>query len=328
MLTFNKRNAVAWSRLGLRGAFGGIGIMAACEEEDNIYVVSADTSGLLGLERFKTKYPGRFVNAGIAEQNMIGISAGLASEGFCVFASTYASFITARAYEFIRQNLGYLKYNVKVIGCASGMVTGTSGVSHWSVDDIALMREIPNMTVISPADGMEAVKAALAVAKINGPAYVRLCGGTTCPILYEQDYDFQIGKAIAMREGTDVAMIATGLMVKDALDAAERLAEKRISCAVYNMHTIKPLDTELLEEIYRKFKLIVTIEEHSVIGGLGGAVAEHKAMYGNSPRQLFLGVTDEYKMTGSRPFILAQYGLTAEGIAERTAKALYDQSGK
>lgn len=320
MIEFNSRNARAWSRLGLRGAFGAIGIMEACENNENISVVTADTSGLLGLERFKKTYPDKFFNAGIAEQNMIGMAAGMAAEGECVYASTYASFISTRGYEFIRQNLGYLNHNVKVVGCASGVVTGTSGISHWSADDLALMRNIPNMLVLSPADAMEAVKMAVEVAKIDRPAYVRLCGGTTCPIIYKDDYDFEIGKAITLKEGSDVAIIATGLLVKDALDAAEQLEEEGISCAVINMHTIKPLDTDLLEEVYKKYKLIVTVEEHNIIGGLGGAVAEHKATFENTPRQIFMGITDEYKETGSRPYVLGQYNLTSQGIIDNIRK--------
>lgn len=322
MLKYNIRNAKAWSRLGIRGAFGAIGIMSACEEKNNIYVITADTSGLLGLERFKKQYPDMFINVGIAEQNMIGIAAGIGSEENCVFASTYASFITARGYEFIRQNLGYLKRNVKIIGCSSGVVSGIAGISHWSIDDTALMRCIPNMLVLVPADAMEAVKMAIAVSEIKQPVYVRLCGDLNTPIVYQEDYDFQIGKAVTLREGDDVAIIATGLLVKDSLNAAEILADEGISCAVYNMHTLKPLDTDLLEKIYRKFHLIVTVEEHNIIGGLGGAVAEHKALYENAPRQIFMGINDEYRKTGSRDYILGQYDLNAEGICRTIQKEL------
>lgn len=319
MFKFDSKNAKMWSKLGLRGAFGAIGLMEAGKNA-NVLAVTTDTSGLLGLERFKKTYPQRFFNVGIAEQNAIGIAAGLCDKETPVFVNSYASFITARGYEFVRQNLGYLGSNVKVVGCASGVMTGKSGISHWCIDDISLMRIIPNLLILSPADAMEAVKIAIALSKCSKPAYVRLCGGTSSSMVYEDDYDFRIGKAIQLREGKDVAIVATGLLVKDSLDAAEELEQEGISCSVYNFHTIKPLDTETLEKIYTKYSLIVTIEEHSVIGGLGGAVAEHKAGFTRSPRQIFMGITDEYKKTGSRPYILEQYGLTKSGIKETICK--------
>lgn len=317
MQEFNKRNARTWSRLGLMGAFGAVGLPDVRNEQPDVFLVSAD---IYGLDRFFSTFSDSCCNVGISEQNMIGISAGLASEGKCVYAVTYASFLTSRAHEFIRQDLGYLKYNVKLVGFNAGISAGTSGVAHWSIDDIALMRSIPNMTVLSPADAMEAVKMCEAVSKTKQPTYIRLCGNKNSPIIYEDDYDFQIGKAVTLREGTDIAIIATGLLVKDSLEAADCLENEGISCAVYNMHTIKPLDTELLNSIYKKYKLIVTVEEHNVIGGLGGAVAEHKAQFQDTPRQIFLGINDTYKKTGTRAFAMEQYGLTSEGIAESIRK--------
>lgn len=309
-----KVKANAWSRLGQNAVFGGVGLMEVMKERTDVQFITADVSTLLGLGRFKNTYPEHYFDVGIAEQNMVTVAAGMALEGNCVFISTYASFVCMRGLEQIRHNLGYLQCNVKVIGMSSGCATGKSGISHWCTEDLAFMRAIPNMTVLSSADCTEVVKMTMAAAQIEGPVYLRLTGNLNTPIIYRDDYDFQIGKAVTLREGNDVAIIATGLLVKDSLDAAELLANEGISCAVYNMHTIKPLDTELLEEIYRKFHLIVTVEEHNIIGGLGGAVAEHKALYENVPRQLFMGINDEYKKTGSRAYILGQYDLNAEGI--------------
>ena len=317
-----KIKANAWSRLGQNAAFGGVGLMAAMKEREDIQFITADVSTLLGLGRFKSLYPEHYFDVGIAEQNMVTVASGMALERNCVFISTYASFLSMRGLEQIRHNLGYLKCNVKVIGMSSGCATGKSGISHWCTEDIAFMRAIPNMTVLSPADCTEVVKMTVAAAQIDTPVYLRLTGNLNTPIVYQEDYDFQIGKAVTLREGDDVAIIATGLLVKDSLDAAELLEEERISCAVYNMHTIKPLDTELLEKIYRKFRLIVTVEEHNIIGGLGGAVAEHKAAYENAPRQIFMGINDEYKQTGSRTFILDQYDLNTEGIVRTVERAL------
>lgn len=313
MLEFNGKNARAWSRMGLMGAMSAIGIVEERKNGTDICLLSADTSG---LDRFKNTFPDHYYSVGIAEQNMIGVSAGMASEGKCVFATAYASFLTSRAHEFIRQDLGYLQYNVKLVGFSSGVSAGTSGVAHWSIDDLAIMRVIPGMIVLSPADAMEAVKMVSKAAEIKKPVYIKLSGGKNCPIIYQEDYEFEIGKAIILREGTDVVIVATGLLVKDSLDAAEILQEQGISCTVVNMHTIKPLDGACLEQLYQKHKLVVTVEEHSIIGGLGGAVAEHKADFAASPRLLRLGITDEFKKTGTRDFILEQYGLTPEGIAD------------
>ena len=174
----------------------------------------------------------------IAEQNMVTVAAGMALEGNCVFVSTYASFLSVRGLEQIRHNLGYLQCNIKVVGMSSGCATGKSGISHWCTEDIAFMRAIPNMTVLSPADCTEVVKMTIAAAQTDGPIYLRLTGNLNTPVVYREDYDFQIGKAVTLREGDDVAIIATGLLVRDSLNAAEILADEGISCAVYNMHTL------------------------------------------------------------------------------------------
>lgn len=320
-----KVRANAWSRLGQNAVFGGVGLIEVMKEHDNVQFITADVSTLLGLGKFKTQYPEHYYDVGIAEQNMVTVATGMALEGNCVFLSTYASFLVVRGLEQIRHNLGYLKANVKVIGMSAGCATGKSGISHWCTEDMAFLRAIPNMTVISPADCTEVVKATMAAANMEGPVYIRLTGNLNTAVIYEDDYDFQIGKGIVLREGSDVAVIATGLMVNESLEAAKILEQKGISCKVVDMHTIKPLDTKMLEEIYKNYKLIVTVEEHNVVGGLGGAVAEHKASFVNAPKQLFLGITDEYKKTGSRKFIMEEYGLTAEGIAHSIQKNISDK---
>ncbi|MBR3316638.1 MAG: transketolase family protein [Atopobiaceae bacterium] len=322
MISFDKRDVRTWSRLGAIGAFNSIGLMEAKANDDRVTVLVADTYRAYGLERFAKQHEADFINVGIAEQNMIGIAAGYASEGYVPFACTYASFAMSRAYEFVRHNLGIGKHNVKIIGCIAGFQMGASGHSHWGVDDVALARAIPNMVVISPADAMEAVKVALAVAQTPSPTYVRLCGGVNTPIVYSEDYDFQIGRAVVLREGLDVAIVATGLLVRDALDAAEDLEAEGISCGVYNFHTIKPLDEDTLASIYAHYGAIVTVEEHSIIGGLGSAVSEHRATYSDGPRVVRLGMDDCYRQTGSRPFVLDQYGLTKEGIANTVRMAM------
>lgn len=317
MIKFNERNFRVWSNLGAMGAFHAIGLMEAKKSDNDIVVMVADTYRAVGLDRYARSYPESFFNMGIAEQNLVGMSAGLSAEGENVFLSTYASFLTGRAYEFVRHNMGVEGHGVKLVGCFAGVQTGTSGYSHWSIDDISLMRNIPGMTVISPADGVEAVKTALAVSRMKTPVYVRFCGATGTPMVYSADYDFEVGKAVRLKSGSDIAIIATGLMVSTALEASEMLAEQGVSCSVFNFHTIKPLDGEVLCEIYQAHNMIVSLEEHSVIGGLGTAIAQHKTGYPDSPRQIIMGFDDCYRGTGSRDYVLQLYGLTSEDVARR-----------
>lgn len=321
-MKISRANIRAWSRLGQRGSFFGIAMPEIAEDKENLKLLTADLSLLSGMDRFISAYPEKFLQVGIAEQNMIGIAAGLASEGDCVFASTYASFIAVRGLEHIRQHLSHLQCNVKIIGSAAGVVAARSGVSHWATEDIAFMRVLPNLTVLSPADSLEAIKMAEYAASVDNPMYIRLSGGMDCPVVYQEDYEFQPGKIVPLREGEDVAILATGLMVAESGKAAALLEEKGISCGLYNVHTIKPLDTEKLDEIFSKYKLVVTVEEHNVLGGMGSAVAEYKATCANTPRQVFLGFPDSFAKAGTQRYIWDQVGLTDEKIAERIEEAV------
>lgn len=309
-----------WARLGQRGAAFGIALPDIASRKDQVKLLTADLSLLSGMERFVKTYPDKFLNVGIAEQNMIGVAAGLAMDGYCVFASTYASFIAVRSLEQVRQNLAHMRCNVKLIGSSAGTAAAKSGISHWATEDLAFMRALPNLTVLSPADSLEAVKAAEWAADAEGPVYIRLSGGLSCPIVYESDYDFVPGKLVELKAGKQIAVIATGLMVSESLKAAAILEEKGVSCAVYNMHTIKPVDSEGLAEIFAKYRLVVTVEEHMVTGGLGGAVAEVKAALPNAPRQVLLGFQDAFCEAGSQRFVWEQAGLTDAQIAERIAR--------
>ena len=310
-------NIRMWSRLGQRGAVFGAALPEIAKEKDNLKLLTADVATLAGMTGFQKKFPEKFLNVGIAEQNMIGIAAGLAMSGYCVFASTYASFIAVRSLEHIRQHLSHLNLNIKVVGFASGTVMAKSGISHWATEDLAFMRTLPNLEVFSPADALEAVKIAEYAASNNKPMYIRISGGTNCPIVYKEDYDFQAGKIIQLLDGDEVGIISTGIMVNESLNATKLLAEKNISCAVYNMHTIKPIDEDFLKKIFAKHKLIVTVEEHNIIGGIGSAVAEFKSTLENMPRQIFIGVKDFSADAGSHNFVLSQIGLTAEKIAQK-----------
>lgn len=319
-MKYTPANIKMWAKMGQRGAVFGVAMLDIAARKDRLKLLTADLALLSGMERFLKKYPNKFLNVGIAEQNMIGIAAGLAMDGYCVFASTYASFIAVRSLEQVRQNLAHMGCNVKLIGSSAGTAAAKSGISHWATEDLAFMRALPNMTVLSPADSLEAVKMAQWAADMDGPVYLRLSGGLNCPAVYGEDYELVPGKLVRLREGSGPAVIATGLMAGEALRAAAILEEKGVSCAVYNMHTIKPVDWEGLAEIFDRHSLIITVEEHMVTGGLGGAVAEYKAALPNTPRQIFLGFQDAFYEAGSQRYVWEQAGLTDVQLAERIAE--------
>ena len=321
MLEVTASTARQWSRIGSRGMYGQA-ILDLAADRDDLVVLSADLGNSSGLDRFKNTYPDQFINVGIAEQNLIGVAAGIAKEGFTVFASSFAPFITMRASEQVRMNLGYMDLNVRAVGIGSGLVMGFLGNSHFGLEDVAVMRAIPGMTVVSPADCGEIVKTVRAAADFVGPMYIRLTGGPNNPVVYTEDYEFQIGKAIALRDGTHTALLATGSMVAASLAAATELEQSGVDVAVFNFHTIKPLDLECLGDICERFDNIVTVEEHSVIGGLGGAVAEATSGWHKRPRQLSLGLPDVWGKTGDYHFLLERYGLTPTGIAKSVQSAL------
>lgn len=309
-----------WAKMGQRGAFFGVAMPEIAARTERLKLLTADLALLSGMERFVKKYPEKFLNLGIAEQNMVGVAAGLAMDGYCVFASTYASFLAVRSLEQVRQNLSHMNCNVKLVGTSAGTAASKSGISHWATEDLAFMRVLPKLTVFSPADSLEAVKMAEWAADMDGPVYIRLSGGLECPIVYEEDYDFVPGKLVKRKNGTDVAIIATGLMVYESLKAADRLEEQGISCAVYNMHTIKPLDRDGLAEIFAQYQLIVTVEEHMTAGGMGSAVAEYKSALINTPRHVLLGFQDSFCEAGSQRYVWEQAGLTDVQLVKRIAQ--------
>ena len=315
MFEITQSNARQWSRLGSRGVFGQA-ILAVAEHHPEMMVISADLGNSSGLDRFKKSYPDQFLNVGIAEQNMIGVAAGLAKEGFNVFATSFAPFITMRAAEQVRMNLGYMNMNVKAVAIGSGVSMAFLGNSHYGIEDAAVMRSIPNITVVCPADCAEIFKIVQAAVKFKGPMYIRLTGAVGNPPVYSEDYAFEIGKAVVLREPAAVTFIATGSMVYESLEAAKLLEEKGIKAGVINMHTIKPLDTSAIEMALKYSKLIVTVEEHSIIGGLGSAVAEYKASKRYAPPQLILGLPDAFDVTGEYRYLLERHGLVASKISQ------------
>ncbi len=310
-----------WSKLGHRSCFGESMILLA-EENKKTVVVSADITTTARLVNFEKQFPERLFNVGIAEQNMIGFSAGLAREGLTPFAVTVAAFAPMRCAEQMRMMLGYMNLNAKVVGIEAGCRFGSLGNTHFAMDDIAVSRVIPNFTVISPADAHQIYKTVFAAAKHKGPVYIRLTGSPGFPLLYPEDFEFEIGKAIEYRQGKDIAIISTGSMLAEAVGAADILEKKGVSVRVIDMHTIKPLDTKMLDSVFAQNKLIVTVEEHNVIGGLGSAVAEYKSRFDNAPKQIICGLEDSFRKIGCYEFQMEDNGLVAEDIARRIEHSL------
>ena len=286
---------------------------------ENIVVLEADLSKSTKTCDFRKVYPERFINVGIAEQNMLGIAAGLAAAGKVPFASTFAVFAAGRAYDQIRNSIAYPNLNVKIAATHAGLTVGEDGGSHQMLEDIALMRALPNMTVIVPADGIETKQVIQAAAEYEGPVYIRM-GRPKVPVLFGEEYKFEIGKGVLMKDGTDVTLVGTGIMVSKAMEAAELLAAEGISAAVVNISTIKPLDAELIITQAQKTGAVVTCEEHTICGGLGSAVAE--VLVENCPVPMArVGVEDKFGESGLPDELLEKYGLSASNIAAK-AKAV------
>ena len=305
-------------KIATREAYGKA-LVELGEQNKNVVVLDADLAGATMTKFFKAAHPDRFFDCGIAEANMMNIGAGLSTMGLIPFCSTFAMFGAGRAYEQIRNSIAYPKFNVKICCSHAGVSVGEDGGSHQSIEDIGLMRLIPGMTVIVPADANEARKATFALAEFQGPAYMRLARLAT-PV-FEDDYPFEIGKANVLREGKDVAVFACGLMVNEALEAAKLLSAEGIEISVINVHTIKPIDAACVTEYAQKCGNVVTVEEHSVIGGLGDAVAD--VLMGKVCCKFRkIGVNDQFGQSGKAADVLREYGLTADQIAARIKETL------
>ena len=290
------------------------------KKRDDFVVLDADLAAATQTGMFKKAFPERFYDCGIAEQNMIGIAAGIAATGKKVFASSFAMFAAGRAFEQVRNSIGYPHLNVIIGATHAGISVGEDGATHQCCEDIALMRTIPGMTVINPADDTEAKKAVEAALELDGPVYIRF-GRLAVPVIFDEDYDFQVGKGVEMKEGSDVTIVATGLMVNEALQAHELLAAEGISARVINIATIKPLDKDIIIKAAQETGAIVTAEEHSVIGGLGSAVAE--AVCEACPVPVVkLGVNDTFGHSGPAVKLLDEFGLRAANIVEKAKAAI------
>ena len=291
-------------------------------EMQGLVVLDCDLAGATKTSEFRKVYPDRHIDCGIAESNMMSIAAGLAAAGMVPFASTFAMFAAGRAFEQIRNSIGYPHLNVKIGATHAGISVGEDGASHQCLEDLALMRTIPGMVVMCPADATEAGKAVRAAAEYEGPVYIRL-GRASVPVIFDEDYDFRIGKGRVIREGKDVSIIATGLCVASALEAAEMLNRDGIDAEVINICTIKPLDEELIVKTAAKTGKVVTAEEHNIIGGLGSAVAE--CLVEKCPTKMYkIGMRDKFGESGSAGELIHKYMLDGEGIYKQVKAFVED----
>lgn len=306
-------------KIATRAAYGEFLVEKGAQRKD-LVVMDADLSGSTKTKEFAKTYPERFVNCGIAEQDLMAEAAGIALSGHVVCASTFAMFAAGRAYEIIRNSIGYTNANVKVCATHAGITVGEDGASHQTFEDIALMREIPGMVVVNPADAVSAKKLLNEVVDTEGPAYVRL-GRSGVPVIYDENSDIKVGMANTVREGSDVTIIATGIMVADAIEAAEELANEGVYARVIDMHTIKPIDDTAIINAARENGPIVTAEEHSVIGGLGSAVAE-VVVQKQPVKMAMVGQKDTFGESGKPTELREKYGLTKADIVKAVKEVL------
>ena len=302
-------------KIATRDSYGNA-LVELGKKYDNLVVLDADLAEATKTGIFKKEFPERHIDCGIAESKMMGIAAGLAAAGMVPFASSFAMFAAGRAFEQVRNSIGYPHLNVKIGATHAGISVGEDGATHQCNEDIALMRTIPGMTVINPSDDVEARAAVMAAYELDGPVYLRF-GRLAVPVINDRpDYKFELGKGVVLREGKDVAIVATGLCVASALEAAEKLAAEGIDAKVINIHTIKPLDEELIIAAAKETGKVVTVEEHSVIGGLGSAVCD--CLSENAPTKVLkIGVNDVFGESGPAVKLLEKYGLDAEGIYQK-----------
>ena len=318
-MEINEKNIKLWSSIGPRATFG-LSMLDLIKKYNDLMILTCDVSTSAGLDRFRKQYPDNYLDLGIAEQNLIGVAAGLASENFKVITTTFAPFQAIRCCEQIKVNLGYMKEKITMVGLASGLVLGNLGFTHCCIEDVGILRSIPNLKIISPSDSLETIKAIEASLNDQSSCYIRLTGGSNNPIINKKDYDFKIGKSILLNEGKDILIISAGSILNECIEVAQILKNENLSVTIINMHTIKPLDEEAIIKHAKNKKLIVTIEEHNIIGGLGSAVAETISKDSETPKLLRLGVQDNYSKSGSYKYLKKINRLVPEKIIEDIKK--------
>jgi len=316
MKKINKNLAEDWSKLGPRAMFGRF-MLDLAKQHENIIVLSADLGRSSGLDRFKKEFPNKYLSVGIGEQNLIGVAAGLAKEGFKVFVTSFAPFLSMRASEHIRMNLGYMKHPVNLVALGSGVSMGFLGNSHFGLEDLAIMRTIPNMNISAPADCVELGKI-LEDYIINerGPSYIRLSGVPGYKKVYDKDYNYNFGRPITLSQGKDILILTYGSMVSQCLGASKLLKKKNISVELLNIHTIKPINKIIIKSL-KKYKKIVTVEEHTIIGGLGSIVSEILTTNSLKSKLLKIALPDKFGPTGNYNYLLDFHGLVEKKITKK-----------
>ena len=300
-MIIDEKKIKMWSTIGPRATLG-MALLEISQKMKDLIVLSGDVSTSAGLDRFRKLNPIQYVELGISEQNMIGVATGLSSENFNVVTTTFAPFQTIRCCEQIKINLGYMKHKATLVGLASGLALGNLGYTHCCIEDIGILRSIPNLVIMSPADSLETVKCLQESLKSDKSVYIRLTGVSNNPIIYNKDYELKIGKSLKLLDGKDITIFSNGRMVYNSLKAAEKLKKEGIFASVINMHTIKPIDTDAIK-IAGKNKLIVSVEEHNIIGGLGSAIAENLSEENNSSKLIRIGIKDNYTSGGSYEYL-------------------------
>ena len=320
-MEISKKNIRIWSMLGMRRMIGLL-LSEVADNDKNFLFVTADLGRYFGIEELAKRHSDRIIDLGICEQNMIGVSAGLQSEGFDVWAATYGTFISARALDQVRVNVGLMNFGIKLIGGAGGLCDGNFSATHMALEDVSYMRSIPNMTIICPADGLELVKAVEALSRCWGPAYIRLTGRADTPIVHINDYVFEMGKAERITEKKrEIVFISSGVILGNVLKASELLKIEGLDTEVINMHTISPVDTEILDEL-RNRKIIFVVEEHMKTGGLGSAIKDYYAEGDRHPPVISIAVDNYYPKAQEYNDLLDVVGLSVDGIADKVRETI------
>lgn len=307
-------NSKMLAMFGQGGAMFGVEMLELEKKYGNIIAMSSDVSTPAGMDKFKTTFPDKFINFGIAESNMIGTAAGLSEEGFKTIAVAQACFMSMRCFEQVRQYVGYMQIPQILIGIGSGFSLSFMGNTHYALEDIALMKTVPGLNVIAPCDALQAMEALRSAVESNQPTYIRLFGGTGTPVIYQDECEFKIGKANVLIPEGDIQIIATGSMVSNAISVALQLKKEGINASVVDMHTIKPLDTEVID---MNTKAIVTVEEHRKVSGLGSSVADYLAAFDKHPKLVKIGVEDKFSPVGDYNYLLEQNGLSVDKIVSQ-----------
>lgn len=319
MIDFSPQNIMQWSRMGMRKAYGLV-LNELAYKHENVMSIAADVADSANLRDFAEHHPDRHFNAGISEQNMIAMAAGLAKEGGNVFAASFAPFVSLRVYEAIRTVVCYMNLNVKMVALSSGFSLGVQGATHYALEDIAIMRAIPNLLVLSPADTTEMAKAMEFLASYDGPAYLRLTGLPGSAAVYKTDYEYHANCVDVVREGEDVGIFATGTLVNESVRAARLLSKRGIDTGVVNLSKLNPVNAGEIALRCQRYKLVLTAEEHCITGGIGSILSEVLAARPNHPRLVRLGAANSNQAAGNYNYMLEKNGLTAKAIAERVAR--------